>query len=130
MVGGPSPGSERRIFALDGSPGSPHSRHDRFLRLGLSARLQAVADTGYTVATPIQAQAIPVALAAAIVAGHRPDRTGKTAPSPWPMIDRLVAGRSKAGCPLAGMEADPRTGQSGGPGFEPLFQGQKLSWPC
>ena len=41
-----------------------------FSDLGLSATtLQAVADTGYTTATPIQAQAIPVALAGQEVLG-------------------------------------------------------------
>ena len=41
-----------------------------FSQLGLSApTLQAVADTGYTVATPIQSEAIPVALAGRDVLG-------------------------------------------------------------
>lgn len=51
-----------------------------FTDLGLSpTTLQAVADTGYTTATPIQAQAIPVALAGQDVLGIAQTGTGKTA---------------------------------------------------
>ena len=51
-----------------------------FSDLGLSAAtLKAVADSGYTVATPIQAQAIPVALARRDVLGIAQTGTGKTA---------------------------------------------------
>ena len=60
-----------------------------FSELGLSpTTLQAVADTGYTTATPIQAAAIPVALAGQDVLGIAQTGTGKTAaftlPSPCP----------------------------------------------
>ncbi|MEI7932196.1 MAG: DEAD/DEAH box helicase, partial [Alphaproteobacteria bacterium] len=51
-----------------------------FSDLGLSpSTLQAVADTGYTTATPIQAQAIPVALAGQDILGIAQTGTGKTA---------------------------------------------------
>ena len=51
-----------------------------FSELGLSpTTLQAVADTGYTTATPIQAAAIPVALAGQDVLGIAQTGTGKTA---------------------------------------------------
>ena len=71
-----------------------------FTELGLSpATLQAVADTGYTTATPIQAQAIPVALQGRDVLGIAQTGTGKTAAFTLPMIDRLAAGRSKARMP-------------------------------
>ena len=73
-----------------------------FSELGLSpATLQAVADTGYTTATPIQAEAIPYALAGQDVLGIAQTGTGKTAAFTLPMIDRLKAGRSKARMPRA-----------------------------
>ncbi|OYW98024.1 MAG: hypothetical protein B7Z12_20595, partial [Caulobacter vibrioides] len=68
-----------------------------FSDLGLSpTTLQAVADTGYTTATPIQAQAIPVALAGQDVLGIAQTGTGKTAAFTLPLIDRLQSGRAKA----------------------------------
>src|ERR1700750_2827707 len=71
-----------------------------FSELGLSPEtLQAVADTGYTTPTPIQEQAIPVALAGRDVLGIAQTGTGKTAAFTLPMIDRLAAGRSKARMP-------------------------------
>lgn len=71
-----------------------------FSSLGLSdATLKAIAETGYTTATPIQEQAIPVALAGQDVLGIAQTGTGKTAAFTLPMIDRLAAGRSKARMP-------------------------------
>src|SRR5471032_3336129 len=71
-----------------------------FNTLGLSPEtLRAVADTGYTTPTPIQEQAIPVALAGRDILGIAQTGTGKTAAFTLPMIDRLVAGRSKARMP-------------------------------
>ena len=68
-----------------------------FADLGLSpSTVQAVTDTGYTVPTPIQEQAIPVALAGRDVLGIAQTGTGKTAAFTLPMIDRLKAGRAKA----------------------------------
>ena len=65
-----------------------------FSDLGLSPEtLQAVADAGYTTPTPIQEQAIPVALAGRDVLGIAQTGTGKTAAFTLPMIDKLVAGR-------------------------------------
>ena len=73
-----------------------------FSDLGLSpTTLQAVADTGYTTATPIQAQAIPVALAGQDVLGIAQTGTGKTAAFTLPLIDRLQSGRAKARMPRA-----------------------------
>src|ERR1700744_6642913 len=71
-----------------------------FSELGLSPTpLQAVADTGYHTATPIQAQAIPVALSGLDVLGIAQTGTGKTAAFTLPMVDRLAAGRAKARMP-------------------------------
>src|SRR4051812_44021903 len=71
-----------------------------FSNLGLSPNtLRAVADTGYTEATPIQEQAIPVALTGRDVLGIAQTGTGKTAAFTLPMIERLAAGRARARMP-------------------------------
>jgi superfamily II DNA/RNA helicase len=58
-----------------------------FSELGLSPEiLQAVFNTGYTTATPIQAEAIPVALTGKDVLGIAQTGTGKTAAFTLPMI--------------------------------------------
>ena len=103
-----------------------------FSELGLSpATLQAVADTGYTTATPIQAEAIPVALAGRDVLGIAQTGTGKTAAFTLPMIDRLAAGRSKARMPRALVIAPTRElADQVSLSFEKYAKGQKikLSW--
>jgi superfamily II DNA/RNA helicase len=101
-----------------------------FSTLGLSApTLQAVADTGYTVATPIQAQAIPVALAGRDVLGIAQTGTGKTAAFTLPMIDHLVAGRSKARMPRSLVIAPTRElADQVAMAFDKYSKGQKLSW--
>jgi superfamily II DNA/RNA helicase len=71
-----------------------------FATLGLSAEiLQAIADTGYTTPTPIQAQAIPHVLAGRDVLGIAQTGTGKTASFTLPMIEILSRGRAKARMP-------------------------------
>jgi superfamily II DNA/RNA helicase len=88
-----------------------------------------VADTGYTVATPIQAQAIPVALAGRDVLGIAQTGTGKTAAFTLPMIDRLVAGRSKARMPRSLVIAPTRElADQVAMSFDKYAKGQKLSW--
>ncbi|HEY1414968.1 MAG TPA: DEAD/DEAH box helicase [Caulobacteraceae bacterium] len=101
-----------------------------FNQLGLSApTLQAVADTGYTVATPIQTQAIPVALAGRDVLGIAQTGTGKTAAFTLPMIDRLVAGRSKARMPRSlVIEPTRELADQVALSFDRYSKGQKLSW--
>ncbi|WP_304166778.1 DEAD/DEAH box helicase [Phenylobacterium aquaticum] len=103
-----------------------------FSELGLSpATLQAVADTGYTTATPIQEQAIPVALAGKDVLGIAQTGTGKTAAFTLPMIDRLAAGRSKARMPRSLVIAPTRElADQVASSFEKYSKGQKqkLSW--
>ena len=103
-----------------------------FSELGLSpATLQAVADTGYTTATPIQAEAIPVALQGRDVLGIAQTGTGKTAAFTLPMIDRLAAGRSKARMPRALVIAPTRElADQVSLSFEKYAKGQKqkLSW--
>lgn len=101
-----------------------------FTDLGLSAAtLKAVADTGYTTATPIQEQAIPIALAGRDVLGIAQTGTGKTAAFTLPMIDRLGAGRSKARMPRSLVIAPTRElADQVAQSFEKYAKGQKLSW--
>ncbi|HEX6866287.1 MAG TPA: DEAD/DEAH box helicase [Caulobacteraceae bacterium] len=101
-----------------------------FSDLGLSApTLKAVAETGYTTATPIQAQAIPVALAGRDVLGIAQTGTGKTAAFTLPMIDRLAAGRSKARMPRSLVIAPTRElADQVAASFEKYSKGQKLTW--
>src|SRR5262245_51839586 len=71
-----------------------------FSDLGLSPDvLRAVADSGYTTPTPIQAQAIPVVLTGRDVLGCAQTGTGKTASFTLPMLTVLAAGRAKARMP-------------------------------
>ena len=101
-----------------------------FSELGLSGpTLQAVADTGYTVATPIQAQAIPVALTGRDILGIAQTGTGKTAAFTLPMIDRLAAGRSKARMPRSLVIAPTRElADQVAASFDKYSKGQKLTW--
>ncbi|NIJ59547.1 superfamily II DNA/RNA helicase [Pseudochelatococcus lubricantis] len=71
-----------------------------FAELGLSEKvLQAVAAAGYTSPTPIQAQAIPHALARRDVLGIAQTGTGKTAAFTLPMLNLLETGRARARMP-------------------------------
>jgi superfamily II DNA/RNA helicase len=101
-----------------------------FSELGLSpATLQAVADAGYHTATPIQADAIPVALQGRDVLGIAQTGTGKTAAFTLPMIDRLAAGRARARMPRALVLAPTRElADQVADSFEKYAKGQKLSW--
>ena len=73
-----------------------------FSHLGLSDKvLAAVADTGYTIPTPIQAQGIPHVLARRDIIGIAQTGTGKTASFTLPMIEMLARGRAKARMPRA-----------------------------
>ncbi|WP_376088845.1 DEAD/DEAH box helicase [Roseomonas sp. CCTCC AB2023176] len=63
-----------------------------FTDLGLSAPLlRALEEEGYTTPTPIQAQAIPAALAGRDVLGIAQTGTGKTAAFALPLLHRLAA---------------------------------------
>ncbi|MEO1281395.1 MAG: DEAD/DEAH box helicase [Pseudomonadota bacterium] len=71
-----------------------------FADLGLSSKVQsAIDDAGYTIPTPIQAEAIPVALTGRDVLGIAQTGTGKTASFTLPMISRLETGRARARMP-------------------------------
>ena len=101
-----------------------------FTELGLSpATLQAIVDTGYTTATPIQAEAIPQALHGQDVLGIAQTGTGKTAAFTLPMIDRLAAGRARARMPRAlVIEPTRELADQVAASFERYAKGQKLSW--
>jgi superfamily II DNA/RNA helicase len=71
-----------------------------FAELGLSAKVQAaIAAVGYTEPTPIQVQAIPVAVTGRDVLGIAQTGTGKTAGFVLPMLARLESGRARARMP-------------------------------
>src|SRR5579872_648603 len=101
-----------------------------FSDLGLSPEvLKAVTDAGYDTPTPIQAQAIPVALSGRDVLGIAQTGTGKTAAFTLPMIDRLAAGRSKARMPRALVIAPTRElADQVSASFEKYAKGRNLSW--
>jgi superfamily II DNA/RNA helicase len=101
-----------------------------FSQLGLSpTTLQAVADTGYTTATPIQAAAIPVALAGRDVLGIAQTGTGKTAAFTLPLIDRLQSGRARARMPRALVLAPTRElADQVAESFAKYAKGTKLNW--
>jgi len=72
----------------------------RFEDLGLGAEiLRAVADSGYTTPTPIQARGIPEVLKGRDLIGIAQTGTGKTASFTLPMIEKLGRGRAKARMP-------------------------------
>ena len=63
----------------------------RFDTLPLDPKLlQAVADSGYTAMTPIQAKAIPIVLAGQDVMGAAQTGTGKTAAFTIPLLQRML----------------------------------------
>ena len=78
--------------ANDASPSSTQPPAT-FEDLGLSRQvLAAVRDAGYTEPTPIQREAIPLALSGRDMIGLAQTGTGKTAAFTLPIIDRLIGG--------------------------------------
>jgi superfamily II DNA/RNA helicase len=71
-----------------------------FTELGLSPEIvRAVTEKGYTIPTPIQAQAIPYVLMGRDLLGTAQTGTGKTAGFTLPMIDILSGSRARARMP-------------------------------
>ncbi len=101
-----------------------------FSELGLSPEtLKAVADSGYATATPIQAEAIPIALAGRDVLGIAQTGTGKTAAFTLPMIEKLSAGRAKARMPRSlVVEPTRELADQVAAAFERYAKGTKLTW--
>src|SRR5882672_2688192 len=89
------------ISATSSNPSSSQSSSEvRFEDLGLSPQLlKAVADSGYTTSTPIQARGIPYVLQGKDLIGIAQTGTGKTASFTLPMIEILARGRAKARMP-------------------------------
>ncbi|MBS0471454.1 MAG: DEAD/DEAH box helicase [Proteobacteria bacterium] len=78
----------------------PAAASASFDSLGLSPEvLRAVAESGYTTPTPIQAQGIPKVLERRDLIGIAQTGTGKTASFTLPMIEMLARGRAKARMP-------------------------------
>jgi len=95
-------GTDAGIVAeIAAEPVAPASSPEvRFDELGLSAGLlRAVADSGYTTPTPIQARGIPEVLRGKDLIGIAQTGTGKTASFTLPMIEILSRGRAKARMP-------------------------------
>jgi superfamily II DNA/RNA helicase len=79
---------------------SSNSAAPSFNDLGLAPEvLKAVAESGYTIPTPIQAQGIPHVLKRRDIIGIAQTGTGKTASFTLPMIELLARGRAKARMP-------------------------------
>jgi len=71
-----------------------------FSNLGLSPKVESAVETaGFETPTPIQAQAIPVAVTGRDVLGIAQTGTGKTASFVLPMLTRLERGRARARMP-------------------------------
>ncbi|MGZ5862133.1 MAG: DEAD/DEAH box helicase [Methyloceanibacter sp.] len=71
-----------------------------FSNLGLSPKvLSAVTAAGFDTPTPIQAQAVPIAVSGRDVLGIAQTGTGKTASFVLPMLTRLERGRARARMP-------------------------------
>jgi superfamily II DNA/RNA helicase len=82
------------------TPTNSGSAPNGFEALGLSPLiLKAVAESGYTTPTPIQAQGIPEVLKRRDIIGIAQTGTGKTASFTLPMIELLARGRAKARMP-------------------------------
>ncbi len=71
-----------------------------FADFGLDPRVQkAIGEQGYTIPTPIQAQAIPHVLAGKDLMGAAQTGTGKTAAFVLPIIQKLLPGSSSSASP-------------------------------
>jgi ATP-dependent RNA helicase RhlE len=90
-VGGVSLGREPPI--QDQDTAAPTATSTTFESLGIAAQLLcAVKDAGYQSPTPIQEQAIPLALRGRDLIGLAQTGTGKTAAFTLPILDRLLGG--------------------------------------
>ena len=87
-------------YNCSGPKPKPWKRMTTFSDLKLDPKvLKAVHEAGYTAPTPIQAQAIPVALEGRDILGIAQTGTGKTASFTLPLITRLGRGRARARMP-------------------------------
>ncbi len=80
-------------------PGAPAPTME-FASLGLAPALEkAIADTGYTTMTPIQAKAIPIVLAGRDVMGAAQTGTGKTAAFSLPLLHKMMKHENSSASP-------------------------------
>jgi superfamily II DNA/RNA helicase len=99
-LGGFPKNEDQPVVDLAETPTSPAPEPNGFEGLGLGPEvLKAVAQSGYTTPTPIQAQGIPVVLQHRDIIGIAQTGTGKTASFTLPMIELLARGRPKARMP-------------------------------
>ncbi|MEO1794625.1 MAG: DEAD/DEAH box helicase, partial [Pseudomonadota bacterium] len=100
-----------------------------FADLGLSPKVEAaVSAAGYETPTPIQAEAIPIALAGQDILGIAQTGTGKTAGFTLPMITRLERGRARARMPRSLILAPTRElAAQVADAFEAYGKGNKLT---
>jgi superfamily II DNA/RNA helicase len=79
---------------------APADSAARFDTLALDPKLlRAVADSGYTSTTPIQAKAIPIVLAGRDVMGAAQTGTGKTAAFTLPLLQRMLRHENASASP-------------------------------
>ena len=84
-----------------------------FADLGLSeAVLRAVTDAGYLHPTPIQAEAVPVALKGRDMIGLAQTGTGKTAAFTLPIVNRLIGGPRRTRALILTDQPDTRCSSS------------------
>jgi len=94
----PRPGEATASGAAE--PSTPSGPGPRFDTLPLDAKLlRAVADSGYTAMTPIQAKAIPIVLAGQDVMGAAQTGTGKTAAFTLPLLQRMLKHENASASP-------------------------------
>ncbi len=76
-----------------------------FDSLGLAEPLvRAIREAGYTIPTPIQAQAIPIILSGGDLMGGAQTGTGKTAGFALPLLHRLMQSKTPEAAPQAGLQ--------------------------
>ncbi len=84
----------------DAAAATPPAPGPRFDTLPLDPKLlRAVADSGYTAMTPIQAKAIPIVLAGQDVMGAAQTGTGKTAAFTLPLLQRMLRHENASASP-------------------------------
>ncbi len=92
-----------------------------FDRLGLSPDLlRAVAAQGYTVPTPVQAEAIPIVLAGRDLLAGAQTGTGKTAAFVLPMLQRLATTPVRVPAPTSRGATTPVRGRGSAQGRAPI----------